>query len=337
MTPPNNGQFAIRFEEHSNNFYGSKTSAPTSDSQMTVLRQQAMQNIYDLAQKKGVPLDDVITGILKNSDTELKTYIQSKGETPVPDVVGRAIQATMLRAADVATTGAILDVDDENALKNIEAAETDIVNSNSPDQDSLLTIPTQAAIACAMQYASEQSGGKTMGQIVNGMNNLAKNIQAKANNDDGSDDISDWLDWTDDGSTSDPVTNAASTTDVNLSPTSVSSSLATIPVTPTTSVAAGIPTISSSASTAAQVSSGTGSQGGVLNSISGILSGISSVASQVSQTAKTVTASGTTLSNAFGNLGASSISQYIQNNLPMVIIIVIALFIVIFVALRGRK
>lgn len=309
---------------------------------MTIARQNAMQQVYNLAKQKGISVDKVITTVLTNSIGNVRAYIQHMGETPVKDPVGQAVQAILLRASQIATTANSLGVSDGEALKTIEGVEQDAVTQNSPEKDNVLPVPIQGAIACALQYMHDQSGGKSMTTILKATHTLAKNPQLLASNDDGLDmsmvnDPTDLTDFSSDGSgISDPVQTGAVDAGPDLSQTSVSSALASIPVSGTgISVAAGIPTIAGQASQAAQVGGGSDTTaGGVLNTITGIFNSITSAANSISTAARSTTGAVGSVKNALSGVGASSISQYVQNNLPIIIILIVAIVLIIVYARR---
>lgn len=346
MTPPNNGQFSQRFEENTSNFAGSKARSTTSKSKMTTARESAMQQVYDVAKQNGVSTDAVVTTVLKNSLPELRAYIMSKGETPVKDYTGQMIQAVLLRANDVATTAGVLDVSDEDALQTIESAENEAVDTNSPEQDNVMSIPVQGAISCALQYLSDQSGGKSMSTIIKGVHNAAKSYRSGgASNfmDDTGDptDSSDWLDWLDPSTTSDPssvspVDTAAA--DNSLSYASIGSSLASIPAAGSSSitVAGNVPTISAGASTVKATGSTT-TDGGIFSGLSSLLSGITSVANQVTSAANSSAGAAGAIKNAVSNVGANSIATYIKNNQTSVIIVALIIIAVVFAAIYAAK
>lgn len=344
MTVPSSGAFAQRFTNSSGNITGNTVRNPAPVSQMTLLREAAMNNIYDLAKSKGITVDEAVTRILANSSQSLVAYIIAKGEVPATDPTGMALQAALLRMNDVATTANVLNISDEDALQTIEASEQDEISQGMPQGDEVLPIPVQAALACVMQHAS-QSSGKTMGQIVKGVASLGKYYASGAgqNNDDGIVDISDpsnISDWLDTGiSTSDPIaspTDSSGTSDY-LSPISIGTSLATIPVSSgPSSIAAGIPTISNSASTLPQAGPDT-SSGGVLNSITSIFTGIASAANAVRSAATSTTGAANSVRTAISNVGANSIATYIQQNSGMIVLFILIIAVVIIAVHAGNR
>lgn len=329
---------ARRFEESTKHFNGSKVSSGVPKSDYTVAREQAMTNIYDLAKSKGISVDDALTTILKNSQPELKAYVSYKGETPVSDPVGLALQAALIRANDVATTSRVLDSDDETGLQTIEGAENDAIALNSPERDYVLTPVVSGALACIMQYMSEQSGGKSMATIVSNIQQYGKYNKSKFNSIDNIGDpssVDDWSTWLADTTVSDPVDTSAA--DNSLSATSIGSTLASIPVSGgPSSIAAGFPTISTSASNLPQAGTGT-SAGGVLNSITSIFSGITSVANSISSAAQSTTGAVGSVKGALSGVGASSIGQYVQQNSTMIILILIVIVAAIYFAVHAAR
>jgi hypothetical protein len=341
---PNNGQLAQRFEETTRNFTGSKTrstfqSLPTT----TRARKQGMQEIYAISKQQGVPLDQVITQILKNSSDEVRAYIMSKGETPVPDPTAQGLQAILLRAGDVGMTANILDVPDEDALESIEQAESESIRLNSPEQEQVPTIPVQAAMACGMQYLSENApaGSNTMFAILKSIHKLGKKLSSQKayNNDigdigDPSDADTDWGDWDSDDSTdtTDPDTLAASSSGGDLSSVSVSSSLAAIPggtvtgATGAPSVAANFPSISTSASSLPVASGGSGlSLGGVLNAAQSMFNVLGQYVSINPVSANNANATAVRRSV---NTSGTSASSILSNPLFILVIIVIIILLV---------
>jgi hypothetical protein len=338
---------AHRFDENTLNFQGSKTRTPQPKSNVTQAREAEMQSIYNLASANGVPVDYVVTKILNNSQADLASYVQSKGETPLTDPTALALQATLLRAQDVGTVANTLDISDEDALQTIENNLQEDIDTNSPEQANSPSIAVQAALACAMQFASETASGmqmpSTMSGIVSSIQSGAAKYKmaalnpSKANNDDSSDDdFSDLIDSSDPSpSPNDPSQDAAVP---NMALSSVSSSLATIPGTIDATTAAGglstiTPTVASplsvSASSLPQASSGT-TAGGLFNSISSALSSISNIANQA-------TATSSTIAKAVNGVGANSIATYVQQNSSTIMIFAVIIVIIIVLSINARK
>lgn len=355
---PNNGQLAQRFTEESDHFMGNRSKSPSILTKLTKARQAGMGDIYGIAKAQNVPVDQVVTQIMLNSLNEINSYIMSKGETPVPDPTAACLQAVMLRAQDVGMTANILDIPDEEALEQIEQAESESINVNSPEAENVLTVPLQSAIACVMNYMSQAAPGSgKMFDIMRAVHQGAKNINNAAspvsnfssdhNNDDGgvSDSDSDWLDFGDDDDDEDggvgdttslsPVTVGSTDSGGDLSSVSVSSSLATIPGGAITgpsgspSVAANFPSISTSASNLPVASSASSNllanltSGGVMNAVSSLFNVISQTG--LSSIIPGLTSSTTTTNNTTGAVASTGMST------TTIIIILIIVIIIVFI------
>lgn len=337
--PVNTGALAQRFTDNTTGSTGNKARSTTSKSNVTIARENGMSDIYALAKKEGVSVDEVVTKVLANSPVELKAYVQSMGETPLSDTTALGTQAVLLRANDIGRVASILKSTDEDALQTIEQSEQESIDLNSPDRDRVLTIPTQSAISCALQHLSDQSG-LSMSAFMKTLNGAANLIRkSKSNNlDDYGDPSSeeDWLDWFNDGSSSDP--SEANATDNSLSFSSIGSALATIPTGTSgpISVSGNYPTVSAQGVNLPQAGSGT-SAGGIFNAISGILTGITQVANSVTTAANSSAGAAGAVKNAVSNVGANSIATYINNNKGTIIMVVLLLAIVIFAAIYAAK
>lgn len=337
--PVNTGVLAQRFTDNTPSSAGNKARSINQKANTTIARENGMSDIYALAKKEGVNVDDVVTKILNNSQTELRAYVQSMGETPLSDPTALGTQAVILRANDVARVASILNTTDEDALQTIEQSEQESIDLNSPERDKTLTIPTQSAISCALQFLSDQSG-QSMSSFMktfNGAANLVRKSRSNAIDDYG--DASgeeDWLGWLDDGSSSDPT--QANATDNSLSTSSIGSALATIPTGTTgpISVSGNYPTVSAQGVNLPQAGSGT-SAGGIFNAISGVLSGIGQVANSVTQAANSSAGAAGAVKNAVSNVGANSIATYINNNKTTIILVVILILAIVFAAIYAAK
>lgn len=337
--PVNTGALAQRFTDNSGKVKGNKARSTSTKSNITIARENGMGDIYALAKKEGVSVDEVVTQILNNSSTELKAYAQSMGETPLADPTALGTQAVLLRANDIGRTAAILNTTDEDALQTIEQSEQESIDLNSPDRDKVLTIPVQAAISCALQHLSDQSGLSMSAfmKTFNGAANLIRKSKSNAIDDygDPSSEL-DWFDWLAGGDSSDPSESNA--TDNSLSFSSIGAGLATIPSGSggPISVSGNYPTISAQGANLPQAGSNT-SAGGVFNAISGLLAGIGQVANSVTQAANSSAGAAGAVKNAVSNVGANSIATYINNNKGTIIMVVLLLAIVIFAAIYASK
>lgn len=337
--PVNTGALAQRFTDGSKKLKGSKAGSSFKKSNITIARENGMSDIYALAKKEGKSVDEVVTKILSNSQTELRAYVQSMGETPLNDSTALGVQAVFLRANDVGRVAAILDTTDEEALHTIEQSEQENIDLNSPEKDKVLTIPVQAAISCALQHLSDQSGLSMSGfmKTLNGAANLVKKSRSNHLDDYGSvTGEGDWLGWLNDGSSSDPSQSNA--TDNSLSFSSIASALATIPTGTDgpISVAGNYPTVSAQGVNLPQAGPNT-SLGGIFNAISGILTGIGQVANSVTQAANSSAGAAGAVKNAVSNVGANSIATYVNNNKSTIILVVILLIAIIAAAVYAAK
>lgn len=345
MNLPNNGFLATRFgeDEPGSNFSGTKSKSIQPYSDVTKLRQKAEADIKAMAVQKGLTMDQVVTQLLCNSPSELRAYVISKGETPLNDKIALGLQAILLRGNEVATVASALGTDDETALENIEGAESQYINDDTADASNVLTPTVQAAVKIALDKASSlHAGDGTMASVLTGFRALAgkssnfiQNVgsvrgPAGASNADGD------VDW------GDPDTWAAmdQTDGPDLAPASIGTTLAVIPTgaisSAPPSVAASFPTLATSAPNLPQASGDT-SGGGVLNAISGLLGGINKLAVQTTTAANSTAGAAGAIKNAISNVGANSLSTYIQNNKGTIIFVFILLIVVIFAAIYAAK
>lgn len=332
------GVLAQRYTENSPNLKGNKIRRATKKSNVTLSRENAMSQIYDLAKSKGISVDEAVTKILKNAQTTLRAYVQSKGETPFEDSTALATQATLLRAGDVATTAAILDTTDEDALQTIEASEQNSIDINSPEMNMVLPVPVAAAICCCLQHLSEESG-QSMGAFIKtlqGASNLVKKSKASNMIGDYGDPSNgeDWLDWFPGSGDVNPTDNYS--TDNSLTYSSVGSALATIPVSGPVTVSGNFPTVSTQGVNLPQAGNST-SSGGVFNAITSVLAGINQVAQSVTQAANSSAGAAGAVKNAVSNVGANSIATYIQQNKSTILMVFALIVIVIFLAIYAAK
>lgn len=337
--PVNTGVLAQRFTDNTGKLSGNKARGSVNKSNITIARENGMSDIYALAKKEGVTVDEVVTKILNNSQTELKAYVQSMGETPLLDPTALGTQAVLLRANDVGRVAAILNTTDEDALQTIEQSEQESIDLNSPERDKVLTIPVQAAVSCALQHLSDESGLSMSAFIktLNGAANLVKKSRSNAIDDYGDPSgEEDWLDWLTGDGGSDPTDSNA--TDNSLSFSSIGSALATIPTGTTgpISVSGNYPTVSTQGVNLPQAGSNTNA-GGIFNAISGVLAGIGQVANSVTQAANSSAGAAGAVKNAVSNVGANSIATYINNNKGTIILVVLLLAIVVFAAIYAAK
>lgn len=202
----------------------SKTNV--TPSAVTNARIAAQQQIAAMASNAGMTLDQALTMLCKDPDTQAKFiyYVRSAKESPFLHPMKLAAQAALLRFQDIATVSKALNISDAQALLQIEASETEALQYNNPDAG-ILT-PDIAAILCdiidEMQSAAGRNGLPTTSvglyslitnilgdNFSGGANDLLNGISAvlanQADGDDPTDDGTSWLDSiTGGGSTPNP-------------------------------------------------------------------------------------------------------------------------------------
>ena len=330
-----NGKIAERFLQHSKNLNGTMARSFETYNQNTINRKTNENTIKGSNQMSGggnSGLDDKVTSILISAAPQLKDYVVAHGEIPFSDPVKLAVQATLIRAQDVATNASTLDITDEDALQNIENAEMAAQDINSPDNATVLTTDAQAAMKIAMDYISDlhtlEGGSGTMNDVLNDLQRAASTIPSvpTSNNLDGSDDLQDGIFDT-------------GTFDYTPQASPITTGLATIPTDTTINPVTSLPTITAAAPTTD--SSGLvnlGSGNSVLSSLTSILGSVSNLAGGVTQAANSVTNASTSVKNAIGNVGATSISTWLSQNSGLVIgTIAIVLGVIVFAIIYSKK
>lgn len=134
------------------NFTGS------ADSPLTVARKAAVTDIIQQASQTDISVDDFITAILVDHNSELQWYVKQNKEIPVADPIGLAAQAALLRAEEVATVAKALDLNDDDALSQLESAEYDAFQQHIPDV-CILSTPVDAALYLALCDLKDKTGG----------------------------------------------------------------------------------------------------------------------------------------------------------------------------------
>jgi hypothetical protein len=155
-----------KFTEETEIFSGDKTLSKRSISGMTKKRQKAENSILQIAAKNSVPVDEVVKRILVASTSQLRNYVQSKGETPQSNPIALAVQAALLRADEVGTIAKAIGTTDSDSLLQIEEAEQDAINNNNADVKNILQPDVQAALKLTLDYIkSKHSSGNLSGFI----------------------------------------------------------------------------------------------------------------------------------------------------------------------------
>lgn len=121
------------------------TKVNMKPSPMTDARIAAQAALQKYASDSGMTLNDTITALMTSSTTFglLGYYINTHKESAFNDPLKRAAQAVLIRFSDIATIAKALNISDEQALIQIEAAENEALQNNNPDAG-ILPIEVQA-------------------------------------------------------------------------------------------------------------------------------------------------------------------------------------------------
>lgn len=297
---------AERFVQHSENADGSAARS------FELMNDNTKKRIYVENSMKGMGvknknLNNIITTALTSYPDQLSSFVIAHGESPIKyDPVKLALQAVILRAKDIAKQATSTDSDDDTALADIENAEMAAQDINAPDSESTLSTDAQAAMKVAMDHmrdVDEANGGN--GKLSDILSRMENASIAKGN--------ANYFDLP---------------------------SLATIPVdTGTINPLTGMPTITAgpapTTNTSGIVNSGSGS--GILDTIDSILNGIGHVATGVKDAANSVSQAGNAVQGAIGNVGASTLEQYMKRNSTTILISVLAIAVLLFIVIYAAK
>lgn len=361
------GTMAIRFGETSPGLSGNKMAGnPVADSYITQCRKRAGNNLAQLAQGSGKDINTVVRMVLNQSRPELENYIRSKGETPVSTLDGVIVQAALLRADDIATVSNATGLNDNESLQSIEQGESEAVLNGTSDADDVLPPDTMAALNVVINYFSglmhNQTGanslaeamqaakgsvatplnstssfqGFNMGELVR-MNSYAKRRnRADGEDDDSEDDIPDLAS---------PTSGLANTGGISLGniqvappslpvATASGSSILNPVLLPTTAPTLQLSPTALAGAAAAQASQGAVNSSSTTPQWTGLLSNIANTA-QALQHAITGTAN--VVSGTVNNLGAGSISTWINQNMTFLLIAALAIVLIIIIIARAGR
>jgi hypothetical protein len=235
--------------------------------------------------------------LLKNLDP-LKWYINSKGEPPTDTDNGIIFQAILLRMQDIATIAAAANISEDDALREIEQAESEAIELNTADKDLVMPPDVQAALNCLIVKFLTQTESKAGDGSISGVLNLSKQTIAT------------------------PV-NSAIGDDLNLSgltPVNTAGQLATTYATADTDG-------SSSASFWDILDKASASIANVAKSIQTIGGSVSGTVLGVSNAVQTVGA----------NTGASAISLWLQRNGIILLVGILVFVLLIILLVRATK
>ena len=338
-----------RWEE--NNFAGGKKSAADKPlSGKTLIRMKSVAAIGDFARVGGISVDKTVTNILKNSAKELMYYVQSEGEVPVKNWYGLAIQAALLRAQEIAFIAGSLNITDAEAITELEASEQQVIEAGNPEGKQILTPEVDAAIlvVCDMIKNAHVKAGQS-GNLAD----FVKQYKQKLGNNGFGQTAPQFLY----SPTGGPIGSKSEgmTAEGNVSFPDYYTGLATDknnfdkpygagqrPDNATgfdTSVlfnANATPGINSSNINTSSTSTGGTDWGSILNGISNV---VNSVANGVQTVGGAINTTAGQLQGTLSGIGANSVSQGIQDNLPLIIggvVLFIGLIILVIYAAKSK-
>lgn len=325
MFTSNSGNVATRFTESSPNYAGNKSRAAQQESKQTILRKAAEQSIVNMAASQGKTLDTAVTNILANSTDALAAYVAGKMEVPKKDPIALAVQAILLRADDVATIARALDTSDDDALCEIEAAEQDAVDMNSSETIHIMPPDVAAAVKMGLQYAlgkHQSAGGSGTATAlikdvknatgVNGYDfNIASLLGSPTGGEIGS--PSPGGGWSPDQGEVDYFNGF----DI-----------------PAPTGGPSITTENVQQTTGTDTSSTWDS---IFNAIDKVVGAVTTVTGAINTTSGTVAGAVQNIKDQASDIGASSISKSIRDNLPLIIGIVVAIMLTIIIAVYASR
>jgi hypothetical protein len=302
------GNLAARHGENTNHFSGNMAPANKQASYIEVETYKAYQSISAAAANNSATPGSISLAYLMQHLDELALYIRSKGETPVSSNYGEIIQAILLRMQDIHLIASTGNLSEDDALKEIQEAESEAFLLNTADKDLVLSPGTQAALNCLIVILLNKMEAATGTSDISGaLSLITKSMITPLNNATGD--------------ATDPTSSDYSSLldDLNLDPASVTASGNLNPMDLNYTV---------------PVSTDTSGQSSA---------SFDSLLNNIAATAKTVSSSILGVSNAVqtvgANAGASAISLYLQRNgitLLIILLIAIVLTIILVHATRSK-
>lgn len=321
---------AARYEEHSSMFSGNKMPANKQASYIETETYKAYEDIKTAAVNNDTTPEEISLAYLYNHLDTLQQYIRNKGETPSDANNGVVVQAILLRMQDIHTISTVGKLSEDEALKEIQEAESEAFLLNTADKDTVLAPQIQAALNCLIVVLlNKMDVSADAGDIASALALITQSMATplntfdpygkrnRADGDDAGDDED--LDF------SDVTDTSIGDTSPSLSPISVSapgSSNIVLPNASTTDTNGDnsddfFDTLDKIAATAKTVSTSTAS---LSKSISGGILGISNA-----------------INTAASNVGASSISLYLQRNGLTILIVILIAVVLIMIFARASK
>lgn len=319
---------AARHEEHSSMFSGNKMPANKQASYIETETYKAYQDITTAAVNNDTTPEEISLAYLLNHLDALEAWIRLKGETPSSANNGIIVQAILIRMQDIHTIATVGKLSEDEALKEIQEAESEAFLLNTADKDTVLNPQIQAALNCLIvvllnkMEVSANAGdiSSALALITQSMATPLNNFDpSKSNRADGdpSDTIDDTtFDFSNVGDTS------IADTSPSISPISINapSSISTVAPSVDTNGQSSdsfFQTLDNIAATAKIVASSTST---LSRSISGGILGISNA-----------------INTAGANVGASAISLYLQRNGITILIIILIAVVLIMIFARASK
>jgi hypothetical protein len=314
MFVSNTGEMAVRFNEEGINSSGSLTKPLRNPPAMTGARKLAENTIINISTTRNQPLGVVIRKVLTAPDAipELQSFVQARGESPNSDPTKLAVQAALIRAAEIGLVAKKLDTDDTDALQAIEVSEQNHVEDNTQATTSILSPSTAGALnllvgRIAAKYAQNGGSGKLCDWVTRYYNKSGAssydnvNYGAAVNNADGPDLID-------------------TENDLYIS---------------------GDETVGGSSSDSSS-SSGGGFWSNLFDGIDKVVNAVTKVSGAVNTTVGNVKSTSGSIYDQIvstgGDIGSASIDTYLKQNWLKIVGVILALIIITIILLRiGRK
>lgn len=177
------GNLAARHGEGTSYFSGTKSAAAKDASYIEVETVKAYKKIKAAAKKADTTPEQIALNYLLTRTDALEKYIRSKGETPSQNNNGVVAQACLLRMQDVNVISSAGNLSEDDALAEIQQAESEAVLNNTADKDLVLDPDTQAALNCLIVVLLNKMEAATgAGDIRSAMNLIKVNSVTPLNN-----------------------------------------------------------------------------------------------------------------------------------------------------------
>lgn len=177
------GNLAARHGENTDYFSGTKSKASAGASYIEKQTVRAYKKIKAAATSADTTPEDIALKFLKTKLDALERYIRSKGEVPSTNNDGIIVQACLLRMQDINVISSAANLSEDDALKEIQAAESEAILNSTADKDNVLDPDTQAALNCLIVVLLTKMEAATgAGDIRSAMNLIKVNSVTPLNN-----------------------------------------------------------------------------------------------------------------------------------------------------------